>query len=657
MYRSSASDRRRHSDLIGLNLFDVKAKDLYFDGYVVVNNTRYYVERIKVEDISIDGYGSDSDANITTYIQTPLAAKDLTSSIWLQLRRPAKRYERFHVPFLWVAILGKHVIDYMDDQPRATVSLKSFKQSFHAWLTRRFRSNKHFQQWFTMFGNNTDFRVAFHAHKDFFYNQAMNLSTSDHLSSHPVWSDCMCGRLVAVERRPVLLNYTITTAHVYKSFGHMYFAERLKQMPLSPAVNQLRRKRSLRLGFPEHGPLPTTVRDKHNDTKANLNIKVGDVVSIIPDNTDKIRWQTSGTKWIAYVQSIEPTASGAQRLMVLWLYRPADTNICLANYPVKKEMFFSDNCNCRERKLLSTDVSRKFTIDWMPKYLNTTKDFLIRQTYVTSDSAFVTFKDDHKICRCRKPKPALVKWCAGDTVYVTKMVEGLEVLEPVVIQEIDEKSNMVRVRLLLRLARDCSDLRIQAGRSSILPNELVLTGKLKTISLSRIQRACSVRFVQKTNVLNNDIPSPYSLGGAGDFWFISMGLDSTNEKKRLVFLERLPHGFHDAQEERPPYAKLRGLSLFSGGGGLDRGLEQGGAVEFDTSVDYDSAAIHTQRANCKDPQSMRLFCGSVDDYLNIFLSGKRDRSVARMGEVEFIAAGSPCPGMLTQYHMSQSSTY
>jgi DNA (cytosine-5)-methyltransferase 1 len=142
------------------------------------------------------------------------------------------------------------------------------------------------------------------------------------------------------------------------------------------------------------------------------------------------------------------------------------------------------------------------------------------------------------------------------------------------------------------------------------------------------------------------------LGGVGDFWFISMGLESTNEDKQLIFLERLPRGFYEAQEERLPYAKLRGLSLFSGGGGLDRGIEAAGAVEFDTSVDYDPAAIHTQRANCKDPQSMRLFCGSVDDYLNAAFSGDRDRSIARVGEVDMIAAGSPCPGMLHLYHMS-----
>jgi DNA (cytosine-5)-methyltransferase 1 len=150
--------------------------------------------------------------------------------------------------------------------------------------------------------------------------------------------------------------------------------------------------------------------------------------------------------------------------------------------------------------------------------------------------------------------------------------------------------------------------------------------------------------VQKTKLLANDIPSPYDLQGAGDHWFVSMGLDSADGNQQLVWLNGLPKGFCEAQVKPLPFKKLRGLSLFSGGGGLDRGLEEGGAIEFQTSVDYDSAAIHTQRANCQDPQNMRLFCGSVDDYLKVLLSGGTHRSVARVGEVDVIVAGSPCPG-------------
>ncbi|KAJ8112720.1 hypothetical protein OPT61_g4983 [Boeremia exigua] len=133
-----------------------------------------------------------------------------------------------------------------------------------------------------------------------------------------------------------------------------------------------------------------------------------------------------------------------------------------------------------------------------------------------------------------------------------------------------------------------------------------------------------------------------------------MGLQSLNDVNRLVALEKLPNGFHEALGAELSLLKLRGLGLFSGGGSLDRGLEAGGAVEFETSVDYDSAAIHTQRANCKDLQNMRLYCGSVDDYLDSLLSNRENRLVARIGEVDLISAGSPCPGFSSLQQNKQS---
>ncbi|KAF3010628.1 DNA methyltransferase Dim-2 [Curvularia kusanoi] len=650
IYRCPLSERKRGSELIGLNFFDVRARNLRFDGYILVDNTRHYVERLKVENISIGGYGADDHPNIVAYIQTP-------SKIWLRLGQPASRYMRYHVPFIWAATLGKHAIDYMEDQPAGAVSLEDFTTIFNSWLAQRFGSNKHLQRWFALFGNKTDFRVAFHAYKGFIYKQALNMSTSQHLMSHPIWSHCMCNSLVAIKRRSTQVSYTITTAHVYQCFKEMYFSTRLKRKPLSTAVNQSRRQRALKLGFAEDHALTTAIRLKRNDNMDTSNIRIGDVVSVVPDDTDKRHWQKSSDVWYAFVQGIVSTTSGAKRLMILWLYRPEDTNICLAKYPVTRELFLSDNCNCREGVLLTTDVTRTYMVEWAPKSLNTTKDFLIRQTYMTNDSAFVTYKYEHRVCSCRTPKPNLLKWRAGDTVYITKMTAGMKVLEPAVIQEIDEDSRTARVRTLLRLRRDLLHLAADAGRTRILPNELVLTGKLKTISLTHIQRSCYVRFVPKADILNNIIPAPYDQGGAGDFGFITMGLDSTIANGRLIFLESLPRGFHETREHQLPYKKLRGLSLFSGGGGLDRGLEQAGAVEFDTSVDYDPAAIHTQRANCKDPRRMRLFCGSVDDYLKILISGNKDHSVARIGEIDLIASGSPCPGFsaLQQNMLSEQS--
>lgn len=61
-------------------------------------------------------------------------------------------------------------------------------------------------------------------------------------------------------------------------------------------------------------------------------------------------------------------------------------------------------------------------------------------------------------------------------------------------------------------------------------------------------------------------------------------------------------------------------------------------------------AIHAYMANCRDPKATKPFLGSVDDLLRLALEGEFSDSVPRPGEVDFISAGSPCPGfsLLTQ---------
>ena len=114
-------------------------------------------------------------------------------------------------------------------------------------------------------------------------------------------------------------------------------------------------------------------------------------------------------------------------------------------------------------------------------------------------------------------------------------------------------------------------------------------------------------------------------------------------EQNLVYLRDLPKVFKQGPDINSN-RKLRGLSIFSGGGSLDRGLEEGGAVKFHTAVDFSLEACHTQRANVKDPEAMQIYCGSVDDYLDALLKGQDLKPIARVGEVDFIAAGSPCPG-------------
>jgi DNA (cytosine-5)-methyltransferase 1 len=61
-------------------------------------------------------------------------------------------------------------------------------------------------------------------------------------------------------------------------------------------------------------------------------------------------------------------------------------------------------------------------------------------------------------------------------------------------------------------------------------------------------------------------------------------------------------------------------------------------------VEWDAAAIHTQRANAQDVTTQQLFCGSVDEHLKLAIDGSASRLVPRIGDVNITIAGSPCPG-------------
>jgi DNA (cytosine-5)-methyltransferase 1 len=217
----------------------------------------------------------------------------------------------------------------------------------------------------------------------------------------------------------------------------------------------------------------------------------------------------------------------------------------------------------------------------------------------------------------------------------------------------------VVVRVTSQLGRDYGQYARKAGRTHIARNELVLTDEFHEVSAERIGRRCDILFVPKDDVLKGKVPFPYDRDGAGDFWYISMGvatIDSTT--RHLVFLDKLPDEFRNGRaiEDLLRHQKLSGLSIFGGGGNLDRGLEDGGAIEFQTVVDYDEHAIHTQWANARHRFDVHLYCGSVDDYLQQLLSGRWQEGdlIAKIGTVLIVVAGAPCPGFSTLQKNFQS---
>ncbi|KAF2819574.1 S-adenosyl-L-methionine-dependent methyltransferase [Ophiobolus disseminans] len=619
-------------------------------GFLCVGNVKCYVQCVPIQDLSVEGYGDSESPSIVTYVQSELAQKDVHYDVWFRLDRPSQEYKRFHDPFLWVAQLGKHVLDFIEERPARSVGLNTFRNDFHMWLTSRYPHNLPLQLWHQAYRGRVDFRTGIHAYIDFFYHQAFNLPNAKQLLAHPVWAECMVRRMTAIKVQDQVVQDTLATPDVYDCFKNMYFGSRIRAMTPSPPVKALQEARKSQLRFPKcQIATEQEVVSRSNPPCRPYNgapIQVGDVVAFDPTDADRKFWGSTNLQWFAYIQRTEPRLGGVQRLFVLYLYCPRETNIFKAKYPFENELFFSDNCNCTEGELLSTDINGRCEVEWMPSTIPT-KRFFVRQCYVTQDSAFA------------KMSPGK-DYQAGDTVYITKTVKGDKISEPVVLRHVDRTSDTITVRKLLRLGRDCAHLVPTSHRATkVAANELVLTDEYETISATRLQRRCQVRFVTKKDLLLNQIPFPYSLGGAGDLWIISMGLSTSNNKQRLMYLSRLPERFNEGPDLSPsqPSQKLKGLSIFSGGGSLDRGLQEGGAVDFQTVVDFSAEAMHTQRANTDDPSRVRFFCGSVDDYLKAVLNGKQHEFIALIGAVNFIAAGSPCPGFSTlqQNFLSEGS--
>lgn len=229
----------------------------------------------------------------------------------------------------------------------------------------------------------------------------------------------------------------------------MYFGRKIFPKPPSPLVKTQQEVRKSQIRFPRN-PEPTvkSVVSTRNLEYCSYNgapVQVGDVVAFDPTGEDKKFWGFTNTQFFAYAQRIEKLRDGNQRLFVLYLYCPHKTNMSKAKYPFENKLFFSDNCNCDEGELLASEINGKREVEWVPPTIPTRR-FFVRQTYVTHDSAFVSFQEKHKVCICIKGKTSDADgYRPGETVCITKTVNGQKVLEPVVVRCTDKTSDIVIV--------------------------------------------------------------------------------------------------------------------------------------------------------------------------------------------------------------------
>lgn len=616
---SAFSEKPRSNELVSLQeLHDRGSGNFYLDGSLSIGEHHRHVQKVAFEILSIGAYEDTTLHTVGPDIWLQSYA-GRASNIWYRLVTPAPEYLRYHGPFVWLADLAKHVVDFIHAHNKT--HLNDFRSTFSAWMTTLHGLDPQFLSWRQTYPR-TDFRHAVAAHATFLYNQAGVLGSQ--YVSQPLWTEIDPVILTAIPREisQRKSRTTVVTPFVYECFSHMPWEKFLDPVKTKEDTIQ------------DTQPNRQDVCSQHTRVTSDTGpIAPGDIVAIKSDTNTS--WKTKDEYWYAYVQGRKNMKRG-EKLDLIWLYRPADTACQNSKYPYPYELFLSDHCNCNDSAIYASEVAHKVQVSLFVPPSSAQTKFFIRQKYSSEDAYWESLQLSHFQCSClQKQVPLGRKYDVGDTVLVRASLPK-ESLEPVVILEhaANQDFQMVRVKRLLRKRDDFGDLAAEA-------NELVISTRDDTCDISAIVRRCHVRCYTPSEREQGLIPAPYNRNGTGDCYYV---LYEESVSGQLETLDQpwplMKQGFDPlAAPARKPW---RGLDIFCGGGSLGRGLEESQAVKNEWAVDYFSEAIHTYYANLQHPA--KLFNGSVNDYLVEAINGRGKGKIAQKGQVEFICAGSPCQG-------------
>lgn len=653
IYRPPHGHRTHNHELTTLDrLRQDRYPEFYFDGVLSYGDQEYYVEAVPFEIVTVDGYGDDpddGDVSNQICIQSKLQSKVARGKgAWYQLGSPAPEYKRFYHPFLWLARFTKYFVAYLLEKDHVTLS--HFRSKFIEWLeTRQSAHNQNFQKWLKH-SQLRDFRTTVAANVGYLWKECHGLDLE--LRRHFIWQEIDPQHLRAIPEQPNLEKLTVVTPFAFECFRGMYFGDRLVERKIDEAMLELtrRRKSLLRLTpalskrVPRNVATPTSPRRSSPGDRV-ISVQPGDVVSVRPDQ--KGAWRTENATWYAYVQDVCASADGT-RLDVLWLYEPTDTTLGKAYYPFQNELFLSDNCSCGNSALDLECVIEKIPVVFFAQDPHVEEGFFVRRKFRTVHEQdtydFVDLRKSDFHCHCDHPIPIFQECCekysVNDTVLVREWSAALheDRLEPARIVSFDQSKQRIHVQLFGRKHGQIED-------TTARPNELVL-GDLRDKPADKIIRKCHIRYFTAEQIATKELPPPYNRDGTGDFFYLARSERPQDQSQAFV------EGW-DPNERRK--SKLRGMGIFCGGGTFDRGLEEGGAVEFRYAVDWAQKALHSYRANAHP--GVHYFLGSVNDYLAKAMAGHDKPGVARPGEFNVLSAGSPCPGFssLQVYKLSDES--
>ncbi|KAK6953549.1 hypothetical protein Daesc_005854 [Daldinia eschscholtzii] len=638
----------------------------YFDGTLVYDGQQFPLKKICFRELPIGNYGSEEHTvGDQIWIRSRLN-EQRGHEIYYKLKNPSTEYMRFYEPFRWIADLTKHVLDYCDHLKgigRRAV-LYDFKSEFSIWALQKHDHSAAFERWH-LANRSNDFRGAIIANIDFIWKEAHGLDCKM-VSWHRLWTEVKTldrykpnlgiNKAVfgdsGVDRSPSRIRKngsvppTIVTPYVHDLFSHMIFGNVLKAVKPSASIEK-RRAAFIQTSRPTEYSYPPTVKRNAYDRDLFIDsIREGDVISTRPDdeNTDT-KWKKRKSKhyegehlWFGLVQKIHRWPRGKCYFDVIWLYQPIDTPCGVMKYPWNNELFLSNNCTCHHgtARIKADQILSTHEVEWFGDP-STSAEFFVRQTYLSDDCRWTTLKKEHLTCKEERFHEE-VKYAIGDAVLVETDPKALKLETFVVEGFFDEgKRRYVRLRKLLRRKE------VDKDATNSPPNEVVYTNKIVEIPSRRIFRRCLVRAFRP----GETIPSPYDFNGTSDLFFMThQEIETGGGQVAYVPLDMdlvkgVRLGFDPSQGHRSQ--KLQGLDLFCGGGNLGRGLEDGGAIQMRWINDIWSEAIHTYMANCEPDKDITPFLGSVDDLLLRAMKGDNSK-VPRPGDVQFISAGSPCPG-------------
>ncbi|KAK3067239.1 hypothetical protein LTR53_016003 [Teratosphaeriaceae sp. CCFEE 6253] len=635
------------------------------------------IRGVKFNTLAIDGYEDSSTFSVENKISIQSRGLSL-SDLWYQLGTPSAEYRRFYKPFVWLAHFAQCFVEYLLETE--AVDLRHFVRDaqFVSWLQARYGDFAEFHAWIDEAGLH-DYRTTVAANVGFLHKEAYSID-SELVRHHPVWGEVDPLNLTAIPSQPNVQKQTVVTPFAHNMFRRMYFGSQLEELAVENSEVYARaaeRKRVLGLtpldSLRQRNVVPVvrSVKSITASTSSSPAICSGDVITIAADAAD-VSWKASGNTWYAYVQAVRGTQRG-KVLDVLWLYRTSDTTLGRAYYPFPQELFISDNCACGKEAIPIDAVISKVEIEWHVTDPAAVSGLFVRQKFCTVAAedrySFETLKTSDFRCQCRASASewddCLRDYKVHDTVLVIRYrledsAGGITLLGRTYLPgcELDVDVNESVLHKLDGKLKGWLDpaeivgfnhglktvvLRPfdRAGQTTTAPpNELHPSETLIELPVARLVRRCHIRCFEDCEIRKGLVPAPYDRKSTGDCYIVR-----TESKNAMTFSQ----GFDPALG----VSKLRGMGIFCGGGNLDRGLEDGGAVEFDFAVDWAEHALHSYRAASRNPDA-QYFLGSVNDYLAAAIRGSDDRRMAKIGAVDIIAGGSPCPGYSLLNNSKQS---